>query len=111
MLEQQTRTCSDKQKEAAESSVRPFENLCFCVSEEVTVPKKKQKNLDGWRGWGLYVNQPHDPRQNNEKRENKSKESKAAAALIGSPLIWSTVQGYRVSYCKNLNKSEGKRQS
>lgn len=46
MLEQQTRTCSDKQKEAAESSVRPFENLCFCVSEEVTVPKKKKKL--GW---------------------------------------------------------------
>lgn len=57
MLEQQTRTCSDKQKIKNKERQQNqgsdlLENLCFCVSVEVTVPKnKKQKNqhkiLDG----------------------------------------------------------------
>lgn len=90
-----------------------LENLCFCVSVEVTVQKKKKTTQNsGWGREGAGAVRKPTTWPETEQWENKSKESKAAAAaLIGSPLIWSTVQGYRLSYCKNLNKSEGKRQS
>lgn len=50
---------------------------------------------------GLHVNQ-HIPKRTVETKQEQT------TALFGSPLICSMVQGYRVSYCKNLNKSEDK---
>lgn len=99
MLEQQSRTCSDS-KEAAESRGQTFENLRFCVSEEITVKTCM----------GLYVNQPHDPRQNNGNGKNKSKESKQQL-FFGSPLIWSMVQGYSFLLQKPQQIRGKKRQS
>lgn len=77
MLEQQTRTCSDKQKKQQNQGSDLLRTCAFVFQRKSLFQKIKiiiaKKNLD--EGGGLYVNRPHDPRQNNGKQEQREQSS------------------------------------
>lgn len=56
---------------------------------------------------GAVCNPPTTQRRTVETTKARAKRAKQQL-FFGSPLICRMVQGYRVSYCKNLNKSEGR---